>query len=220
MDDVSKFNTTKYVESVVAASPTVSQAADVTVKSVQFQVEQKYSFANTVTSDEATTAIADLHGVNPATVSVTKEERRLRRRLNTVRSLSDVASFTAIVTTESASEAAAIAIKAVNKSAVTASLKSTLGLDTDPAVAVDGVPKKTVTVDVELSTAGIRPLSQLVPPPDALSEELTAKFGTSATASVEKVRSTELNEMVDAAVGLRHSFVFFSCLVAMLVTHT
>jgi len=221
MDDVSKFNTAQYVQSVVAASPAAINPADVEVKKVEFQIEQRYTFADTVSVGQAKQAVADLHGVNPDNVTVTKDQSRLRRRLNTVRRL-NTASFTAVVTTESASEAADIAVNAVNTTAVTASLKTALGSNTDPAVVVDGTPKQTVTVDVELTTTGDKTASEIVPQQGALTQQLTTKFGTSAIASVGSVTQTStdgLSEDVDASVGLHYSFVLFSCLIARLAAH-
>jgi len=220
LDDVSKFSETQYVKSVVASSPAALNPADVSVQKVEFAIEQQYTFASDVTVDQAKEAVANLHGVNPDHVTVTKDEGRLRRRLNTLRRL-NTASFTATVITASVTEAATIAAKAVDTTALAATLKQATGAVTDPVVVADGTPKQTVKVDVEVSTTGDKSIQEIVPPLDEFQTQLTNKLGTPATAEFGTVKQTSTDEFseVDAAVGLRHVFVLLGCLVAMLATH-
>jgi len=222
LDDVSKFDSAKYVQSVVAASSALTNPADVQVKQVEFQIEQKYTFADTVSVDQAKAAVANLHGVNADAVTVTKDESRLRRRLNTLRRL-NTAKFTAVVKTTSASDAAVIADKADDKDMVAASLKNALGSDTDPVVVVDGTPKTSAVVDVEVRTTGSKTIAEILPVDTVLSQQLTTRLGTASTASVGNATSWDSTPdppQVDAAVGLRHGFVLFACLIVMLAAHT
>jgi len=220
MEDFTKFNTVKYIEAV-AWSSYQANVSNVRVIDVDYLVEQRYSFETSVTSAQATTAIADVHDIPEWAVSVTVGPARLRRRLSTGRLLiAHVASFTALVTTESRSEMEKVAEMAVKQTAIVGSLKKALNLGADqyPTVVIDGVPKKMLKVHTELVTTGTRPIAQLVPADSALSSWLTNKLGTGVTATTSEVTQTTVDNEVDVAVSLRHIFVFLSCLLAILAT--
>lgn len=217
MTDIGRYNDATYVQSLVATSDGVNQASDVNLRSVLFHTEQEYVFANDITTDDITNTLSLLHGISPATI--TAVEKDARRRLQAFRLLQDTKAWITTIETEAAGDAAAISATATNQTQLVNNLRVVTGR-TDVTAVAAGTPTNTVTVEVELLTTGTQSLDTLIPSPANMTAALTQNFGTAADVSVGGVQQTSTDNYneVDVAVGLRHTFVFFSCLFAMFVT--
>jgi len=200
MADVRNFDISKYTESVAAVSG-ISESK-VIVTSLDYQVKVGYSLPDTVTVSQATAAIASLHNVGITAVSVTKT-----RRLSTGRFLA-AQSFEATITTGNANIATTIAAQVGD----TAKLATELSL-ADAEVSVASQAKTLVKLQTQFQTVG-----ELVEPPDAssLEKELEQNLGVPVTASVTNIVKETTAVGVDGARGLHPSFIWLSCVVAVL----
>jgi len=190
MDDVTKFDTAKFVKSVAASSGI--EETDVMVKHVDYQVEVGYGFQGEITQSQAKAAIADHQAVAESAVAVTTS-----RRLNAFRALSTT-SFVAVITTGNAKSVSAIADKALDTAGLKESLKKVLKLGTVPTPTLSLPPQKIVRVETELKTTGGIPRS--APSDTALTEKLEESFGVPAKASVRIVAPGGLEEENDGGV--------------------
>lgn len=214
MDDVTQFNQSNYVKSVAAATASSGVTeSDVSVTSVEYQVEQAYALQGTITDAQARTAVATLHSVPESDVSIMMSSRRLE----TARSL-QATSFTAIVKTQSANAVKPIVDMFLDTQRHTAAFKTAMSLDADPVVTTSGTPTQKVQVQTVIQKASDAPIP--APSANQLTTELSTRFGYTATATVADVTQTAgpgSDELmgIDLACGLQYVSVLFMCLLAL-----
>jgi len=148
MEDVTKFDATKYKEAV--AESTGTDVSEVVVTDVDYEVKVGYDLPLAITEPQAIEAIADQQGVPESAVSVTMPNRRLR----SVRWLSTI-SVEATITTKDSAIVSEIVEKASDTTALEESFKKTLNQDVP--VEVKTAPKAIVQVETLIETVGRQP---------------------------------------------------------------
>jgi len=167
LDDVTKFDEAKFIESVTSSQ---EAAEEVVVESVSYQVEVQYTLPETMTETDVRGSIAQAQGVPVERVNATKSARRLAASLRRLQAAWDVT-----IITSDATAVDSIAEKASDKEAIVAAAQD-LGIS-DVTVEVASVPKKKVNVQFKVKSKANA--AEAVDSVDTtkLSEELGNKLG-------------------------------------------
>jgi len=169
MEDVTKFDATKFVESV---SSSQEGAEEVVVESVSYQVEVQYTLPETLNETDVRSTIAGAQGVPVENVNATKKSaRRLDASLRRLQG----AAWDVIIKTSDASAVNSIATKAADKEAIQAAAQD-LGIK-DVTVDVTSAPKKKVNVQFKVKSKPDAAEAVQTVDVTALSKELGDKLG-------------------------------------------
>jgi len=143
MADVTKFNATKFAESV---SSSQDSAEEVVVESVSYTVEVSYTLPETMSETNVRETIAAAQNVPVEKVNATKQSaRRLGASLRRLQ-----AAWNVIIETDDASAVDSIATKAEDKESIQAAAQD-LGIS-DVTVEVASAPKKKVSVQFKVKS--------------------------------------------------------------------
>eukprot|EP00929_Paragymnodinium_shiwhaense_P114584 TRINITY_DN8302_c0_g1_i1.p1 TRINITY_DN8302_c0_g1~~TRINITY_DN8302_c0_g1_i1.p1 ORF type:complete len:2437 (-),score=786.04 TRINITY_DN8302_c0_g1_i1:84-7394(-) len=179
---VADFDQTRYMESMAAAAGL--DKSQVEVVAVEYTLSTSYDFpaGTTITTAQATTAVANANGVAESAVTVTVSGAR-RLAADVERRLAGVTVAAEIKTTD-ASTAQAVTTSAANAASLSTALSAATG-QTIPAPTVTQAPAVSVAVQTKL----VSTTSQAVQAPaaDALSTKYQEVSGKTVTAAVANV---------------------------------